>query len=67
MTTTTPNRTTNSHSRNSPAPYTGFDCLLIAGRWVTGRSERKLRPIDPYRQEVITEIPAADTRDIEID
>ena len=41
MTTTTPKRTTNSHP-NSPAPYTGLDRLLIAGRWVTGRSERKL-------------------------
>ncbi len=64
MTTTTPNRTTNSHP-NSPPPYTGFDRLLIAGRWVTGRSDRKLRPIDPYRQTVIIEIPAADAQDIE--
>jgi aldehyde dehydrogenase (NAD+) len=64
MTTTTPNRTTNSHPNSRP-PYTGFDRLLIAGHWVTGRSDRKLRPIDPYRQTVITEIPAADAQDIE--
>lgn len=64
MTTTIPNQTTNSNP-NSPAPYTGFDRLLIAGRWVTGRSQHKLRPIDPYRSSVITEIPAADIADIE--
>ncbi len=64
MTTTTPNRTTDSTS-NAPAPYTGFDHLFIGGRWVTGRSEHKLRPINPYRQDVIMEIPAADKRDLE--
>lgn len=37
MTTTNPNRTTNSDP--TPAPYIQFDCLLIAGRWVTGRGE----------------------------
>jgi aldehyde dehydrogenase (NAD+) len=64
MTTTTPNRTTDSTS-NAPAPYTGFDHLFIGGHWVTGRSEHKLRPINPYRQDVIMEIPAADKRDLE--
>jgi aldehyde dehydrogenase (NAD+) len=64
MTTTTSNHTTNS-TTNSLTPYTGFDRLFIAGRWVTGRSERKVKSFNPYRQEVITEIPAADTRDIE--
>ncbi|MEH2109222.1 aldehyde dehydrogenase family protein [Nostoc sp.] len=65
MTTTTPNRTTSSNPSNSPVPYTGFDRLFIGGRWVTGRSEHKLQPINPYRQEVIMEILAADTRDLE--
>ncbi|MEH1820290.1 MAG: aldehyde dehydrogenase family protein [Nostoc sp.] len=65
MTTTTPNRTTNSNPSNSPVPYTGFDRLFIGGRWVTGRSEHKLQPINPYRQDVIMEILAADKRDLE--
>ncbi|GAB1539707.1 aldehyde dehydrogenase family protein [Scytonema sp. NUACC21] len=64
MTTTIPSRRTNS-APNPPAPYTGFDRLFIGGHWVTGRSEHKLRPIDPYRQTAIAEIPAADMRDIE--
>ncbi|BAY09115.1 aldehyde dehydrogenase family protein [Calothrix sp. NIES-2098] len=64
MTATTPSRTNNS-TANAPAPYTGFDRLFIDGRWVAGRSEHKLRPIDPYRQQVILEIPAADRRDLE--
>ena len=64
MTTTTPNQTAGSAS-NAPAPYTGFDCLFIGGRWVAGHSEHKLRPINPYRQDVIMEIPAADKRDLE--
>ncbi|MEW6498833.1 MAG: hypothetical protein AB1589_40995 [Cyanobacteriota bacterium] len=64
MTTTTLNRTTDS-TPNAPAPYTGFDRLFIAGCWVTGRSEHKLRPINPYRQDVIMGIPAADKRDLE--
>lgn len=64
MTATTPNRTTHT-ALNAPAPYTGFDRLFIDGRWVTGRSEHKISPIDPYRQSVIMEIPAADLRDVE--
>lgn len=64
MTTTIPNRTTDSTS-NTPTPYTGFDRLFIGGRWITGRSEHKLQPINPYRQDVILEIPAADQHDIE--
>ncbi|MBW3587776.1 MAG: hypothetical protein KY448_18635 [Cyanobacteria bacterium 0813] len=64
MTTTTLNRTTDSTS-NAPAPYTGFDRLFIAGCWDTGRSEHKLQSIDPYRQDVIMEIPAADKGDLE--
>ena len=50
---------------NAPAPYTGFDRLFIGGRWVTGGSQRILQPIDPYRQTVLLEIPAADKRDVE--
>ncbi|MGE5655353.1 MAG: aldehyde dehydrogenase family protein [Actinomycetota bacterium] len=64
MTTTIPNRTTDSTS-NTPTPYTGFDRLFIGGRWIAGRSEHKLQPINPYRQDVILEIPAADQHDIE--
>ncbi|OUL35799.1 aldehyde dehydrogenase family protein [Nostoc sp. 106C] len=63
MTATTPSGTTDTAS--APVPYTGFDRLFIGGRWVAGRSEHKLRPIDPYRQQVILEIPAADKRDLE--
>lgn len=64
MTITTPSRPADS-TANAPAPYTGFDRLFIGGRWVTGRSEHKLQPIDPYHQTVILEIPAANKRDIE--
>ncbi|MBE8966379.1 hypothetical protein IQ277_09020 [Nostocales cyanobacterium LEGE 12452] len=65
MTTTTPNRTTSSNYSNSPVPYTGFDRLFIGGRWFTVRSEHKLQPINPYRQDAIVEIPAADKRGLE--
>ncbi|BDI20500.1 aldehyde dehydrogenase (plasmid) [Nostoc cf. commune SO-36] len=65
MTTTKSNRTTSSNPSKSPVPYTGFDRLFIGGRWVTGRSEHKLQPINPYSRDVIIEIPAADKRDLE--
>ncbi|MBE9177805.1 aldehyde dehydrogenase family protein [Oculatella sp. LEGE 06141] len=64
MTATTPNKTTDS-TANSPTPYTGFDRLFIGGRWVTGRSEHKLKPINPYHQTVIMELAAANQRDLE--
>ncbi|MDZ7962706.1 MAG: aldehyde dehydrogenase family protein [Aulosira sp. DedQUE10] len=64
MTATTPSRTTNSNA-NAPAAYTGFERLFIGGRWVTGRSEHKLQVINPYTQQPILEIPAADKRNLD--
>ncbi|BAY33793.1 aldehyde dehydrogenase [Nostoc carneum NIES-2107] len=64
MTATTPSRPTNTNA-NTPAPYTGFERLFIGGRWVTGRSEHKLTVINPYNQQPILEIPAADQRDLD--
>ncbi|KAF3884927.1 MULTISPECIES: aldehyde dehydrogenase family protein [Nostocales] len=64
MTATTSNRTTHA-TDNAPAPYTGLDRLFISGRWIAGRSEHKVRPINPYSQTTIMEIPAANEQDID--
>ncbi len=49
----------------TPTPYDGFDRLYIGGRWITGHSEHKVSPIDPYRQTTIMEIAAANQQDID--
>lgn len=64
MTATIPNPTSQP-AKQAPAPYSGFDRLFIGGRWVAGRSEHKVSPIDPYRQTSIMEIPAANQQDID--
>jgi len=51
MTAITSNRLTRS-SANEPALYIDFDHLFIRGCRVKGRSEHKLRPINPCFQEV---------------
>lgn len=63
MTAVTPQRP--APTGQAPAPYSGFDRLFIGGRWVHGSSEHRLKPIDPYRQTPILEIPAANQQDID--
>lgn len=64
MTATAP-RKTPQPAGNAPTPYTELDRLFIGGKWVGGRSEHRLSPIDPYRQTAIMEIPAANQQDID--
>lgn len=48
-----------------PATYTGFDQMPIAGRWRAGASGTTRQDTDPYTGEVLTEIPQADTDDLD--
>jgi aldehyde dehydrogenase (NAD+) len=64
MTAAAPNRIPQTTGK-APTPHTGFDRLFISGRWVTGRSEHKVSPIDPYRRTPIVEIPATNQQDID--
>lgn len=63
MTATAPNPSTRTNQ--APAPYTGLERLFIGGRWVSGRSQHTVKPIDPYHRAVIMEIPAANQQDID--
>ncbi len=47
------------------SPYAGFDRLLIAGRWRHGAAEGKIKDVDPYRGEVVAEIPHAAIADVD--
>ncbi len=46
-------------------PYSGFDCLPIAGQWRRGKSNHVLPDRNPYTGEVILEIPQGDRNDLE--
>ncbi|MDB5355073.1 MAG: aldehyde dehydrogenase [Phycisphaerales bacterium] len=51
--------------RTAPAPYDGFDKMLISGTWREGRSGRIAEDRDPYTNEVLVRIPQADQRDLD--
>jgi aldehyde dehydrogenase (NAD+) len=49
----------------APAPYDGFDKMLIGGVWRAGRLDSTLVDRDPYTAETLVEIPLADARDVD--
>ena len=51
-----------------PAPpprYTGFDAMLIAGKWRKGRSQHQVEDVDPYRGDVLVSITGANADDVD--
>lgn len=54
------------HSRQAPssAAYDGFDRQPIGGTWRHGRAEGRVSDRDPYRGEVLLEIPGASQADL---
>ena len=46
-------------SRTEPAPYDGFDKILVNGQWRSGRGKVS-EDRDPYTDEVLVRIPVAD-------
>src|SRR4051812_37092072 len=51
-------------SADVPAYYDGFDKMLLAGEWRTGRSSRIVQDLDPYTDDVLVEVRQADFRDL---
>ena len=49
----------------SPPRYTGFDSMLIAGKWRKGRSQHQVEDVDPYRGDVLISITGANADDID--
>src|SRR5689334_9756941 len=52
-------------STSTPAPYDGFDQMLIGGKWRAGRGSKSVEDRDPYTGELIVGIPSADERDLD--
>ncbi|MDB1089833.1 aldehyde dehydrogenase family protein [Streptomyces sp. ACA25] len=50
---------------DTPAPYTGFDRMLIGGEWQAGSSGKVHTDSDPYTGEALTEITLADASDVD--
>ena len=48
-----------------PAPYEGFDRILVNGHWRAGKSGHVAEDRDPYSDEVLVRIPQADERDLD--
>lgn len=53
------------HTGHGQGAYTGFDKQLIAGEWRTGRAKGRLMNRNPYNDDLLTEIPHADERDLD--
>src|SRR4051812_26725199 len=51
--------------RTSPAPYEGFDKMLVGGTWRHGRSGRTADDRDPYTDDVLVRIPLASEEDVD--
>lgn len=49
----------------TPTPYSGFDKQYIAGIWRDGSSGEREKDINPYNNEVLTELVLADKRDVD--
>src|SRR3954470_22367297 len=45
--------------------YEGFEQMLIAGRWRSGRSRRELEDRNPFTEEVLLRIKLADKSDLD--
>lgn len=50
---------------SSPAGYIGFDHMPLAGSWRTGSSGDTATDTDPYTGDILTEIPLADSSDVD--
>src|SRR4051812_8165844 len=48
-----------------PAPYEGFDKMLLNGSWRHGSLGRMAADFDPYTNDVLVRIPLADERDLD--
>ncbi|MDR7301805.1 aldehyde dehydrogenase family protein [Haloactinomyces albus] len=48
-----------------PAAYTGFDRMPLDGEWRSGSSGTVRTDVNPYTDEVLTEIPYADASDVD--
>lgn len=51
--------------QENPARYEGFDRMPLGGSWQAGTSDSTLRVVDPYRGDVLVEIPLADPSDVD--
>ena len=49
----------------APAPYDGFDKVLVDGTWRAGGGDRVVEDRDPYTNDVLVRIPAAGERDLD--
>jgi aldehyde dehydrogenase (NAD+) len=49
----------------APAPYDGFDKILVDGTWRAGGGDRVVEDRDPYTNDVLVRIPAAGERDLD--
>ena len=49
----------------APAPYDGFDKMLLNGTWRHGRDGRTADDLDPYTNEVLVRIPLANEQDVD--
>src|SRR5438045_1253878 len=52
-------------ARTAPAPYDGFDRMLLNGTWRPGRSGQVAEDRDPYTNEVLVSIPLAEEHDLD--
>jgi aldehyde dehydrogenase (NAD+) len=51
--------------RTAPAPYDGFDRMLLNGTWRYGSGGQVADDLDPYTNDVLVRIPLADERDLD--
>ncbi len=54
-----------SPGNSSPAGYTGLDRMPLAGSWRSGSSGDTATDTDPYTGDTLTEIPLADSSDVD--
>jgi aldehyde dehydrogenase (NAD+) len=52
------------HLAGHRSPYTGFDRLLIGGSWRQGRSNKRIRDLDPYSGDTLLELASASEQDL---
>lgn len=51
--------------RTSHSAYTGFDRMPVGDSWRTGRSDRRIRDLDPYTGQTLLEIASANFQDLD--
>jgi aldehyde dehydrogenase (NAD+) len=45
--------------------YTGFDRMLIGDSWRIGRSQKRIRDLDPFKGDTLLELASANEQDLE--